>query len=478
MEGFSLLGLNLPMYIVITLLLGYFVWSKFLKKDRLKPENVNDILDIFSIFILLIVTLLSITVFSMIISGLFSLNLNLQKIVTDVPRIVSFLSLLGIWAFIGIFRNEEVSKRDLKKIFIGLIKFFLFLIAYFIGQYVLILVTVLRYALWDMVFILPFILFLVFFCYITVNNVLFDLSFKRDILDKFVFKLVPAIIIIVFILGLLAIPIIKYNKPIYEAYYISNPDSSWGEAYLHTKVTIDVKTFGVLGSIIPIIPIRYEPYHFETEGFGGKNFKIKLNLSDKVWPKEFISSFERVKTFKDKSAQNFGFTNLILYEDKGLINLKFDEKNIKNSKIKQIFLEGYIKKNMSELDYSYSDNSRDSDSCNSDGCIFIFNITNKLKLPIHQDKDILVNFNNNDIKNISNCKFINVTSNFQKEGEIRMLEPSCSGNSCALEIRDIVLRKDIFSMRLYLDGDVVKLHYIKIEKPIEVNAKFILDCSQ
>ena len=93
MEGFSILGLNLPFFVIITLLFSYLIWSKFLNKNKLKINDINNILDIFTIFTFLTVILISIISLFMIIFGILSLSLDIQKLMNVVPNFITFISL-------------------------------------------------------------------------------------------------------------------------------------------------------------------------------------------------------------------------------------------------------------------------------------------------------------------------------------------------------------------------------------------------
>ena len=472
MDEFSLLGLNLPLYVAVTLLFAYFIWSKFLKKGKLRPENIDDLSDIFAIFACIIVSLLSITSFVMIVLGILFLSLNIQGVGNTVPNLVTSIILLAMWIFTNIYRHRKASRYELKKEFIDLFRIYVLLVALFIDLCILIFITALKYVLWSMIALLPYILIAIFVCYVTIKSVLFNISFRRHILGKKFCLFVLLIMSIAFIPGYLSFPRIDYvDEHIYDRYHIIDPDSRWGEAYLQVKVPIDIETFGEFDLFIPI---AYGNYNLETKGNAGKNFKIWINSTEKKGLSELIGSFEGVKTFSEKSVNKFGFTDAILHEDNGLIVLKFDKESIRDENIKQIILGGYVRKNVSELDYSYRDNSRYTETCNQKGCTFIFNISNNLDLPVYQWEEVLINFNNRNIENRSNCKFENLISNFSIDGKMR--DGFCSGDSCELYIRDIIRRKDIFKMQLYVDEDNVWLHHIDIKEPIQVNAKVELIC--
>lgn len=473
----SLLGLNLPFYISVTLLLAYIIWSKFLNKGKLKPKNINDILDIFAISICLIVFLIVvIPTFVAIVSG-HNLYLNISTLLNAVPDLVAIFSLYGIW-FLIISSRKKVSKSDLKAEFTRFIRVLLYLGAFWLGLFLPVFFTDLKYALLgEVLTAYVFILMAICIGYITANKIV-EIG-RRDICNGWVSKIIiTCILLIGIIVGYFSIPQITPNEPIHEKYYISNPNPDFREAYLQIEVPIDIKSFGEFDLIPSSIPIHYGHYGLETTGEGGKNFKLLINSTKGNRISEFIDGFEELKPFRSKNGNKFGFTDAILDEGKGLLNLKFDKKFIKDEGITQIILEGFIRKNISELNYSYYDNSIYRETCNQDSCTFIFNITNNLDLPVYQKEKNIINFNNRNIKNKSNCKFVNATLNSQLNSTFRMIDNSCKENSCVFQIKNIESGKDIFYMYLDIDRDdnVVRLYKLNIAERVQVNAEVKLSC--
>ena len=468
---------DLPFYITITLFLAYIIWSKFLKKDELIPKNINDILDIFSICIYLltffIATSLFVTVLFMIIFDLFDFGFVLQKMSNTIPNIIVFLAVYTIWSVTSVYRNRKVLKNDFKSLFI---KPMIFLLLYFIsfgfGIIYLIIFTPLKYFFWAMIIPLSIIILLIMFCYITVNNVLFEINLRKDILNKRF--LITALISTIFVVVLFSqsTPEFNYNELIYEDYQMYGLDSDFGEAYLHAKILIDVETFGLIGSYVPLIEIPYEQYGFETEGNSGKNFRILINSTKENRVPVLIESFDEIKNFQKKTENKFSFTDIILYEEKGTLLLKYNPKTIKDEDIKTIILEGYIKQNMSNLDYSYDS----TDYCNAEGCNLTFNIKNNLDLPVYHNEHTIVNLNNRDITNTSKCRLTHIASDYPTDDNISERGNHCSGTFCELDIIDVPFDKTIFALKVFLHEDVVRLKFIDIKKPIDINVQANLVC--
>ena len=209
-------------------------------------------------------------------------------------------------------------------------------------------------------------------------------------------------------------------------------------------------------------------------GKGGENFKLLLDVSKNEKPQNFINSFEEIRKF-DKKDKKYSFTRAVLYEDRGLINLKFNKETIKEEKINQILLDGYIKENITSLDYRFYDNTFYREACKDQQCSFLLNITNNLDLPVFQREYLLTNLRERGINNISECKFSDVISDFNGENR-ETRDVGCGGNLCVLDIYDFDKHKEIFTMKLIVDGETVRLLNIEINEPIQVSTQFNLRC--
>ncbi len=474
MGGVSLLDLNLPFYIVITLLFAYLVWSKFLNKGKLTlPKNADNLLKVIGLFFIILPSLMGLSFILFLIGDISNIKLDLIK-AWDISKsgVVIFILVL-IYALLILLTNKKVGKKDLENtLFFVLISYLIFM-SIFLGHNILIIILLFRHLLLNMIFILiPFLIAMI------IGYTIISSVFGVKILNpKFKF---PWIIILILFLSsfgfsLLTNPIFEYKAPIKLNYYVYDLDPRFLEVYSRIRVPIEIRTFGYLDSKITHIPISYIPYNINTEKQGGK-FNLLINTSIEKELQTFITGFENIKNYNKQSTKKYSFISLDIDEISNLIRLNFDKNNIKKQKIKEIVLEGFVKENITKLDYDYYDNSETYDVCYETGCKFVFNITNNLKLPVYQEEDTIINFQNTNVYNKSRCRFVNVTSNFPLKGDRVMLDPACKGNSCELTIRDLIKGERIFEMELYLEEDIVTLAYLEMKEPIQVYAEFDLIC--
>ena len=99
---------------------------------------------------------------------------------------------------------------------------------------------------------------------------------------------------------------------------------------------------------------------------------------------------------------------------------------------------------------------------------------------IFKDRETILNVVNKGIDSQSTCKFVSSTSNFPiGEGDIRMIDYPCRENSCSVEIIDITSEgEDVFDINLYIDDNtVIRLNRLEIYRPINVEARFQISCS-
>ena len=80
-------------------------------------------------------------------------------------------------------------------------------------------------------------------------------------MKKIKVSILISMLILGFIIFLLSTPIVNYEKPIDRGYYLYNTHPHWGIAYSKLMVPINITTFGILGSFIHLIPIKYNLYN-------------------------------------------------------------------------------------------------------------------------------------------------------------------------------------------------------------------------
>ncbi len=84
---------NLPSYVMITILFSYLIWSKFIKNGSLKPQKLNDVLDIITISIFTFVNLMGLIMLVSLIFGIFNLyNLDIPEVWEAATTIVKELN--------------------------------------------------------------------------------------------------------------------------------------------------------------------------------------------------------------------------------------------------------------------------------------------------------------------------------------------------------------------------------------------------
>ena len=81
-----------------------------------------------------------------------------------------------------------------------------------------------------------------------------------------------------------------------------------------------------------------------------------INTSNNTYLHTLIKNFDSIKEYNLKCNREYGIDQINLDENKGLIVLKFDDLNIKKQNVDKLILEGYVSQNLSQLNYSYSDN--------------------------------------------------------------------------------------------------------------------------
>ena len=485
---------NLPSYLMITIFFSYLIWSKFLKNGSLKPKNLNEVLDIITLSSFTFVNLMGLIMLLYLILRILNLyNIKIPEVWETATTYIHWIIFVLLLVFIYHFRNknypnQKSSKSYFKKEFISSIFPYSCLISFFIGFYFLLRLSALNYFFNVIIDLMLIIIASMFFCFVVLLEALFKIKFKLSI--KQISKCFGIIIVISIFLGLLITPIVYYEDTVTLDYPISvpshNPPSEYWTIYSRINQPMTIRSFGVITPIIPLIPIDYAHNNIDTVGLAAKYFQLSINTSEGSQP--IVGGLEGMRIYNQKIDKMYGFNSLVLNEEKKLILLRFDEKEVKKHDINQIILEGYVKKNMSELNYSYTDNSRSHDVCYGAGCTLMINITNGLDLPVYLEDDFFIfNFNNKNVTDKSKCKFVDVTSNYPHQDDISpnagdlYMRDDCDRDDCSFSIYEVNKNgkhNQIFNMYLGIkDRDVgVKLYQFWIKKPITIDAKFDIVC--
>jgi len=480
MLGIDFLGLNLPFYLFITLMLSYIIYSKFLNKSKLEVKTINNFLDLLTIFLFILILLVGFVTLVKIIDGFLNLNQDMPSIVKSIPDYVSFFVIVIIMMFISAYRHieykkENQGKNELKKIFILVMIFLCVLLCFFILFYLILIFTIFGEIFKSLILFLPAIILFMGICYSIVDKVLFNINFFKDILDGTILKVIIITAILIGVGCIFLLPYAKYEKPINMEYHIYNYWGKSGEAYLKTRIPISIDSFGILKPIISFIPIYYGDYNLETTGIGNKNFQLIINRFNMSQEETFVQGFENIKEYGKNNIVEDGFTSIYLDEERKLLNLKFDYEKVKDERIEKIILEGYVKKNISNLDYFYKDNS-DSSNCDNSGCMLSFNIENNLDLPVYHEDQYLFNFNSKNIFDSSKCKFNWFNPNITDDHIRRITESSCENNNCELRLKDETSKETFFEIEVVIDNGAVVLNHVKINRPTSAKVYMYISC--
>lgn|GEM_PF-5067849 len=483
MDPSTVFGMNLPLYITLLIFASYILWLRFYSKHgTLAIKNVDDLLSILKIFMFLTTFIFAFFLTMYIIIP----AVNELKISNFDPAqaniILSTLAILVIISIVLFVKRTYFYKTAISEIFfitwVMILFSYIYILFFFYENYfrsyilTFFILTIL---------ITIFTIFLLIIYYITCKNIL-SANEKKFILFKehekkwlTVTSLIIVIVLEFLVLPMLLIPSTKTIQPQIISYVVESNSGSnnYSNAYEKIRFTTEIKSFGIMGfdTQKQFIYLNYAPFDINstTTTISLINNKNETYLYD--------SQSQQFKEQYTAHGQNvISIENVTFYPDQHVLAFSFHEQELKD--IKQIVLEGYIEKNITNQLYSYKDNSRDYDTCNSTHCGIIFNITNSLDLPVEQEGDLLINFENTKLLNKSSCKFVNVTSNFGHDTARSMWHVSCQKNVCYFGIFDNTTLETIFDITLYIDTDykTVSLNHMKIEEPIQVIAKFDINC--
>ncbi|MBI5355920.1 MAG: hypothetical protein HZB68_05700 [Candidatus Aenigmarchaeota archaeon] len=472
-EVFNVPGINLPFFLTIIIIFSFFVWSKFLGNKKLYPNDIDGIFDILGISLILTVFFVVGISVMLLVGGILQLTININPVVEQTPNLVAAAVLYVMWAFIINYRSKTVDKADLKNVLIKLFQYSVLAIVGFMGIFIKDIFQLVEYELTGMLLLILIIVALSAVIIHGTSQGIFGIR-KNDILTKELWVYIVLVFLVFSVAGFIGKASVKYDDPIEEEYRLYAPDFRAGTAYVKISVPVSLKDISSWKTPPLVIPISYKRHAIETSGYASNGFAIIANMSDKGRSETLISGFDNIEKFSEKS-EKLGFTS-VFRPAAGLVALRFERGGIVNNGVTGVILEGYVKRNTSYLNYSYSDNSAFADVCNSNECNIAFNITNGLDLPIIHEEYVLFNLESRNIINKSDCSFVNIDTNFAKEGDVIERSHGCSKQSCEFDILDKRLRKDIFTMRLYISDNSIRAQFIRAEKPISINASFKLSC--
>ncbi len=479
MDGIdSLLSLsNLPFYMFITLLLSYFLWSKFLKNGCLKPENIDDLFDIIMIFVFVLFSLLTLLGVSHFVLNLLNLNIDLDKLQQDVVSIEQIIVILVILFLISSCRHSTQNKKNFQNIFLFLSEIILAAILFYMTSAIVAIFYSLRYVLEAQIFLVLYILILVIM--ILIYYMIYKSLFKLNIFEEFLHRKSWIFFLVAIILGILILlfmPVIKHKNPEILDYQIYHAGKDYNEIYQNLMVPVTVNTIGILGSSSSVIPIKFDKFNFYLNETGSNNFQILVNKSDERNLQILTQGVNEIQNYNKRQDKKYGINDIELDENKKVVIIRFDPSIMKNEKIKEFVIQGYVKKNISDLTFRYWDNTVYSDVCSRSECILEFNISNGESKPIHFKEETFLNLNNLQIENKTNCHFSDVISDFTLGNESRFNNLGCSKNDCDFEIFSFKAREAVFRSRFSISDGIVRLINLDILSPINVSSEVKISC--
>ena len=213
-------NLNLPLYMTITLLFSYIVWSKFLNKNEFR-FNVDGLLEITALFFIFFPLFMgSFIVISFIIVTLLGIHGNLQQLVweSSASSVVLFV-IFSLYMFIITFANKKRSGDDLKNIMGFILSIYLIFIlsmatilggVHIIGPY--------GYLSKLFIFGLSLLVFFMLLSWLLIKTT-FKTGIMRTITKKFIKQTVYLIAIVLFLTYVLT-PSIKYEDSVELEYVV------------------------------------------------------------------------------------------------------------------------------------------------------------------------------------------------------------------------------------------------------------------
>lgn len=467
---------DLPYYIVITLFFSYLLWSNFLNNGRLKVgDDINDLLNILRIFFFILIYLTSIYFFFSTLFGILEFRFNLSHIIQGLSPSIMFIALVSLFVFLTL-KEEKTMRIGFRSGIMFILLFYIFIFIGFIAFVVFLLFTPQKHIALDLMFPLFIASLGIWLCYLIGNSIV-KLKVKMILEDKKFIKFSFFILIVVFISSIFLTPLTNTNikKIGYDIYYI---EKDYGEVYSIWEISKDIKSFGIIDSMISFITFNIKDSDFYTEKFGSENFKLLVNDSKSFRYETLIDNYKELDNYNDKTNKPYPITKIVFNEEKGIIDLKYDRNKIKEQ-ITQFILRAYKKENFSELNYSYEDNTRYTNVCNDKDkiCILRISINNSLDLPVNHIEKTLLNLKTRGISEETQCSFEWINSPFQQTDTLKIYgTETCKSNTCNFYIRDIKKDENVFDLNLFLEEQIIRLEFLKIIKPIEINLNIKVRC--
>ncbi len=463
----------IPIFLVIFLILSFFIWKLFYKKDKTGLSlyiNVPLIVLVFLFFSLSIIFSLYRTSYSK--DFYFGID-NISPIFVSpiLPNLLVITGIIGIFIFV-IFWKFIPKSRDynLKYVITKIIQFSLlifipfsvfFILSIFLSSYLL-YINLLNFIFSPLIFlILGFIFTMILFKGNFKIEPIFSLSFKKLLLILLIFAV---------LLSLLFSSILIPIKSEVEGYLISE-HNSYEIIHLTSKLS-----FSLLNTPIPIITFKYPSFSISdsiwSRSSEENHFSIFLSNNNYSINKTIVYNLRDTIQFDGKGE----IVGISLNNNQSILSVRYNEKKLKEKKFNTISFITLHNINISEDKFFYKDNTPYNEVCYGNGCKIILNITNNLDKSVYISSNILFNFENKNITNKSACKFNG--GNYIIDDKNGGVFDNCKDNDCIIDINEPHVERLIYSNLVISHEQASYLSHneIMISKPLKAVIRIYLKC--
>lgn len=467
----------IPLYVLVFLILGYFIWKVFYKKDK---QGLSIYIDVALIAIILLAFSCLIILSYSLVSHLTDLYFGFKGIPQIVLDSLIYFGLSGIFLFVLFWKLIPRSERPknysiryvtdiLLQISILLVfpVLFLFSMLVITNSYVL-LDTFLTFAI--------LIIALFFFEFVFIILLLRGRINSKNIMTISFKKILIALLVISFVLFLTFYSPVQNMNPELNGYLVSYNDNNVPNYYEIIGISNKIR-FSLLDSPVSILVINYPPFNLS----GSNNFWSKPAWDDQF--KVFLSNDngsiikEITKNLGELTGYSSGneITSMSLDDNRSALLVKYNKEVLKSKQFNKIVFKTLHSINLSKEEFYYRDNTPYSDVCYGNGCAINIDITNNLSKQVVVSEALLFNFYNKNIINKSSCRFDGATYTLDKfyKGSINR----CLGSQCTVDIIKPTVGEVIY-VSFFIDPDnkIIVRNRATISKPLNLSLNIVLKC--
>lgn len=323
---------EIPLFLFLTFLVSYVVWSKFLAGGKLKPKDVTDLLEFCGVLLIFFVIF---ACSAIILNAFFSLtNLTFSLGTKDTEIGIIFLGLYGLCLLIY-YGKKSVNKKDLQRLLTYTKKVFCFASLFFLAFFIALYFSQLRVILLPRVFstlcvsVIP-LLFIIYFG----DMSLFKRNEKIPTITKKDYFILLGGIILIFIFVLFASPKISFEDSI-VGYTLPSDQLNLDIASMNIERNFNIDKLGYFG----LIPLYYGDILDGTSIKKDFSFTNLHYLSDE---KNYSLSLT------NERAKDYGILDYMFDNASKLIFIKFDRKLLREKNVFMFKINGERRVNISK----------------------------------------------------------------------------------------------------------------------------------